>query len=988
MMSIAKSVLRSALVPCTLLAVLLAVPAAAFNPADSFNDRYEVRLPAVSPQAAPEFAALTASRTVEQRLASRYGGTWRVHAWNGHTGTPRWVYGTAVRKAAGIGDEAALRTAARAVVAENYDVLRADLDALKLEHAPYADGKWAAHLQQYWEGYPVWQGKVRLVFHENGNLMLMGSEYHRSIELDPRPTLSAGEAADAARRDLPYTPELGDSYQVAPELMVLPVRTSASTVQHHLVYRVEVSTAQPLGEWITHVDAHTGEVVWRYNDVHFSFEGSAEAEIQEHTWCNPDAVFPAPYLNLSVSGAGSTTTDADGNWSIAGGGATGTVSAVLQGPYVRVYNENGSNASFSGTATSGEPFTLGWDDFNARQDERDVFEAVNRVHEFFQLFDGDFYYVNQPINAYVNRSDGYCPGNAWWNGTINFCAQGGSYANTGELQQVVEHEFGHGIQDAIMGGWQGNEGLGEGNSDFIGILLTQESIIGRGFYLDNCVSGIRDADNTLQYPQDLNGSVHHDGQIIAGFHWDAMQLLQADLGVDAGTLVSAENWHNGRLLLQPAYQPDQVLATFVADDDNGNLDDGTPHHDAFAQAAMNHNYDYPEVLVGLFVYHENVPYQTATVGATEVRCTAQSLGGGEVDPSSFVLNYRVDGGAYAELPMAADGDGFVGTIPAQSYGSVVEYYISGRNTLGDVGTSPRTAPDALHYYQTDESFADAMELETAWTAGVATDGASTGLWERGIPQATDYNGTPVQLGYDHTPAPGVNCWVTGASGSTAGANDIDGGTTTLLSPVFDLTGGQDVQIGYWRYYTNAVGASPNSDDWVVDVSNDGGETWSSVEFTQASDTAWQQVTFALADHFAEPGLVQLRFVASDLGEGSLVEAMVDDFTLVGSFLDPTAAPDGPEIALSFDLQQNHPNPFNPVTEVRFTLDQAGPAQLQIFDTRGRLVRTLVSADLPAGQHEATWRGDDDRGRPVASGVYFYKLQAGDDVASKRMLLVK
>ena len=55
------------------------------------------------------------------------------------------------------------------------------------------------------------------------------------------------------------------------------------------------------------------------------------------------------------------------------------------------------------------------------------------------------------------------------------------------MQQVVEHEFGHGIQDAIMGGWQGNEGLGEGNSDVVGILLTQESIIGRGFYLGNCV---------------------------------------------------------------------------------------------------------------------------------------------------------------------------------------------------------------------------------------------------------------------------------------------------------------------------------------------------------------------------------------------------------------------------------------------------------------------------------------------------------------------
>ena len=330
-----------------------------------------------------------------------------------------------------------------------------------------------------------------------------------------------------------------------------------------------VSTAAPLGEWITHVDAHTGDVVWRYNNIHFDFEGDATHDIQPGTYCNPNEVIPAAYLNLSVSGAGSTTTDSFGQWLITGGGATGAVTSTLQGPYVRVYNNNGTSAAFAGSANAGEPFTVAWDDGNSRQDERDVFEAVNRIHTFFQVFAPEFPYANQSITAYVNRTDGYCPGNAWWNGTINFCAAGGSYGNTGEIQQVVEHEFGHGVQDAIMGGWQGNEGLGEGNSDILGNLITQEHIIGLGFYVGNCTSGIRDALNTMQYPQDMNGSVHNDGQIIAGFNWDAMELLQGQYGTEQGTIMSAERWHYGRLLLQPANQPAQVLATFIADDDNG-----------------------------------------------------------------------------------------------------------------------------------------------------------------------------------------------------------------------------------------------------------------------------------------------------------------------------------------------------------------------------------------------------------------------------------
>jgi Zn-dependent metalloprotease len=988
-MPVAKTVTRTAVLLGALALVLAAVPAWAFNPADSFNDRYEIRLPAFRGHDAKDFNSLQAIRSAEQKLQARYGGSWNVEAWNAYTGTAHWAYGSAVKMAPAITSAAQLEQLARQVVTENYDVLGAENEYLELDATPRGMGKWAAHLQQYWNGYEVWEGQVRLVFHENGNLMVMGSDFHRRIDLDPRPSISPAMAADFARQDLPFEPGNGDSYQVEPELLVLPVPTSEVDAQYHLVYRVRVSTAEPLGEWVTHVDAHTGEVVWRYNNVHFDFEGSATVEHQPHTYCNPDEVGPARYLNLSVSGAGTGTTDIDGNWSIAGGGATGTVTASLQGPYVRVYNYNGADAAFSGLAEAGVPFSLDWSDLDARQDERDVFEALNRVHDFFEQFDPGFGYSNVPINAYVNRTDGYCPGNAWWNGTINFCAQGGSYGNTGEIQQVVEHEFGHGVQDYILGGTQGGEGLGEGNSDILGNLITQDHIIGLGFYLNNCTSGIRDSQNTLQYPQDLNGSVHHDGQIIAGFNWDGMELFQAMYGQEQGTLMSAERWHFGRVLMHPTNQQDQVFATFIADDDNGDLDDGTPHHELLSEAAMNHNYDVPEILVGMFVYHDGAPYQTNSVNSYEIKCTGASLGGGDVDPTSFELYYRVDGGGYSVVGMSSSGEQFIGNIPSQSYGSVVEYYISARNTLGDVGTSPREAPEQLHYFEVNDQFEDQMELQTGWTAGLATDSASTGQWERAIPQGTNYDGIPVQLGSDHTPSPGVYCYVTGAAaGSGAGSYDVDGGATTLLSPLFDLTGGQNIQISYWRYYTNEHGNAPNADYWQVDITNDGGQTWTQVEYTLNSDSTWQQVSFALSDYFATPGLVQLRFIAEDAGDGSLVEAMVDDFTLVGEFLDPLPVDDQPELSLVFGLAQNHPNPFNPSTKVQFSLDRAGPASLRVFDARGLLVRTLVAEDLPAGAHDVTWHGDDDQGRPVASGVYFYKLEAGAQTASKRMLLVK
>jgi len=985
--------LRSATVAIGLVLVLAATTAGAFQPNDVARD-YEIRLPEYD-SFAKDYAGVIAARQAEETLARRYGGQWNVQTWNAQTRTPRWVYGDAVSMTAGVRGADHLAQLAERVLVDNYDVLRADPSSVRLVRTPHAMGKWVARYQQVWNGYEVWQAGARLVFSDTGNLMLMGSTFHEITDLDPTPALSAGAAADIAAGDLPFDPAI-DRVESGAELLVLPVPRSATEVEYHLVWRVRVHTARPLGEWVTHVDAHDGSILWRYNDIHFDYLGDTNMPVEPHTYCDGTIQSAIPYLNINVSGLGQTTSDATGAWTVAGTGGDRAVTAAMQGPWVRVYNYNGTDAAFNGTASENVPLTLEFNDLNSRADERDVFDAISRIHDFFEIFDPGYYYSNASIDAYVNRTDGYCPGNAWWNGTINFCAGSSTYGNTGEMQQVVEHEFGHGIQDHLMGGWQGDQGLGEGNGDIIGNLLTQDPVIGRGFYVGNCVSGIRNSLNSLSYPGDVVGQeIHYAGQVIAGFNWDAMVLMQALYGEDQGTILTAERWHFGRMLLQPSTQPDQVVSMFVADDDNGDLADGTPNHAILEEAAQNHGFDdfVPEILVGAFVYHDNIPYQTRTEGTYEVACEAVSLGGGEIVPGSVMLYYSVDEGPYAQVAMTpgAGPDEFVAAMPAQADGSTVEYYIAATNDLGDDGFSPRAHendPLAVHYLQVGTAFPDEMEFETAWSVGAPDDNASTGVWERGDPQGTDYNGNIVQMEDDHTPAPGVSCWVTGLYGSEAGTNDVDGGKTTLFSPLFDLTGGTDITIGYWRWYTNDEGNAPGQDYWRVDVTNDGGETWTSVENTNVSNEAWQQVTFALADLVPEPaGLVQLRFIAEDAPDGSLVEAGVDDFTLVGTF-DVTAVDDQPGLELVFDLSQNHPNPFNPQTTVKFSLDTAGPASLKVFDTRGRLVKVLVSEALTAGPHTAVWRGDDRQGRPVASGVYFYRLEADGRQLSKRMLLVK
>ncbi len=90
----------------------------------------------------------------------------------------------------------------------------------------------------------------------------------------------------------------------------------------------------------------------------------------------------------------------------------------------------------------------------------------------------------------------------------------------------------------------------------------------------------------------------------------------------------------------------------------------------------------------------------------------------------------------------------------------------------------------------------------------------------------------------------------------------------------------------------------------------------------------------------------------------------------------------------FSLDQNYPNPFNPTTTIKFALPKSSHVELEIFNILGQRVTTLINDQLDAGYYTAKWNSTDSQGREVATGVYFYRLRAGDFVKSKKMLLLK
>lgn len=144
-----------------------------------------------------------------------------------------------------------------------------------------------------------------------------------------------------------------------------------------------------------------------------------------------------------------------------------------------------------------------------------------------------------------------------------------------------------------------------------------------------------------------------------------------------------------------------------------------------------------------------------------------------------------------------------------------------------------------------------------------------------------------------------------------------------------------------------------------------------------------------------PGmLVRKAFDATVNGsDGELIGYAMQDEAFVpsGAMMIPTAVDDGEQMSTlphSFELSQNYPNPFNPVTTIAYALPTRSHVTIDVFSLLGRKVRTLVDCDKAVGSHTVTWNGTDASGESVATGVYLYRLQAGDYTQTKKMLLLK
>ena len=638
------------------------------------------------------------------------------------------------------------------------------------------------------------------------------------------------------------------------------------------------------------VDAATNQILFQedkilHADIVATVRGNATQGAVADA-CANEVATALPYARVAV-GATNYFADANGLVIIPNpSNASIAVSSTIGGRWFTVNDAQNGSVSTVSQASAGGPVSLVHNSANSAADQRAEVNAylhANIARDYLLAFNPSFPTIatqmNFPINVQVS---GTC--NAFYDGaSINFYPAGSGCNNTA-FGTIVHHEYGHHIVDRAGSG-QG--AYGEGYSDAVAILITDDSRLAVGF--QSCSSGLRDAKNDCQYSatacSSCGSAVHSCGRLLSGCVWSLRDRLLLSRPSDYRQVLSQLVLDSVLLHTGTSITPAITIDFIALDDNDTDSTNGSPNFSSISGAFAEHgmaapqivNFDFPEGLPPL-----SGPLVGASFPVTVAFSTAAPRAG------SGRLHYRQGtSGAFNSLPMTETAaNQYIARLPGASCGSIVSYYFSAETSTGVVNTSPAGAPSSVYTAQVatgyDATFADDCEIDRGWFLGAGDDTATAGRWVRVDPVGTvGSNGVPASPEDDASPAPGTRCFVTGQGivGGAVGASDIDGGRTTLISGSISAPS-PEARVSYHRWYSNTAGTAPNLDTFRIDISNNNGASWVPLETVGPAGPecsgGWIYREFRIADFLTPTTTMRIRFTAEDIGDPSVVEAGVDE----------------------------------------------------------------------------------------------------------------
>ena len=251
----------------------------------------------------------------------------------------------------------------------------------------------------------------------------------------------------------------------------------------------------------------------------------------------------------------------------------------------------------------------------------------------------------------------------------------------------------------------------------------------------------------------------------------------------------------------------------------------------------------------------------------------------------------------------------------------------------------------------------------------------------------------VLIGSDDSLNPVISVRLSGRGYKLANAPSFFGITSTQYGQVriiwfrsvLDTAGAADpvIQYSLWRFVPGSAGLSarPGSDPLRSLAQFD--PLWDFVETIPAAGFERYSTLTSVYANYAAASTPNVFMVAAQTKGGSAYLSLPDTAMVQSGQVTGVSGQSGVRSVGGFELDQNYPNPFNPTTTIRYGLPQSSPVTLVVYNTLGQRVATLVEGEQEAGYHEARFDGSG-----LASGVYLYRIRAGDFVRTRKLLLVR
>jgi hypothetical protein len=744
------------------------------------------------------------------RFEQQFGPGWTV--WQGAHGVPYRVFGPGAQlmPAPGVQTAEDARVAAARFIEQHGAWLGVVPGQVRETH--FGEGRFVLSLayQQLVAGVPVWNAYLKFTFNRgDGGLAIFGSEAIPGLRVSTQPALDRDQAVTEFMKITGWRPQLGHMHH-DPHLEIAPGDDNV----YRLAWKVTGEFRDRPEAWSIWIDANNGVERKRESQIHYcGLDGKDNADQAApaaaplignvsgwispipggHGAANPPQLLPMANVRVDVAGVGFAFTDASGDFSIPFAGTTpqtATISLNNGQWWGPVTDDSGTpvqsqTVSLTPGVSSNIVFNAGLAEYTTAQ--CNAVQYTGAIHDYVKRVVPTMVVIDPPINIRVNVAAS-C--NATFSGsTINFYRISATCNNTATAS-VVAHEYGHSVDSRNGGIGSTPRTPSEGVGDVHSIYLQDDPDIGTDFYIATR-PGIRNGNNTLTHP--LTGTtqaVHTFGQPYMGWAWNLLNEARTTYGAGPGYQIAETAVFEG-IGTNPRDMLDHILDAYEANDNDSNLNNGTPNIDVFAKASLRRHFIRP-VFHPIKFTHTPLADQSSggafTIDA-DVITTMGAL-------TAVTLNFDPGTGSFAALPMTnVSGNTFRATSPVVGTRALARYFISATNNLGNSYRIPAEVGDSFAVAVGSKAtvFSDNFEVANAnWTFGTT--------WSRHTPIGRNYDPNAAASGLF---VAGVNRSATDERMSTTS------GTQSLTSVAINTTGRFGTRLRFKRWATNSNNGACN-----------------------------------------------------------------------------------------------------------------------------------------------------------------------------------